>query len=463
VRDIWRSAAAAVAAVLGAAVVAAVGTELAQPASASAYGSIDPATVFYVPTNDQVSQWVRNNPNDSRMPVIRDRIASQSQAIWFANYSPSTVTSDVSAVMSAAAAAAATPVLAVYEIPNRDCGGASAGGAPDIPSYESWAQKFAAGLGSHQAIIILEPDSLALQSCLSAQQISDRDAALAYAAQAIHAADPAAKVYMDAGHSNWNSPADQASRLAAAQVASAADGIFSNASNFMYTSDELSYDKAVLAALGNPSKLHIVIDTSRNGNGPAPGDPWCDPSGRALGQVATAATGDAAVDAYLWVKAPGESDGCVAGAGTFVPDLAYALATNPTSTTSPSPTSTTSPTPTTSSSTPAPSGSFQLSLQAVSPNPTQVGQATNITVGFKNTASSTASNVTLTIGVYDSTGAKVGGQSWTGQTLGSQQLISETYGWQPATGGTYTVGATVTDASGTTLASNTNTGTATVQ
>jgi endoglucanase len=213
---------------------------------------------------------------------------------------------------------------------------------------------------------------------------------------------PAAKVYMDAGHSNWNSPADQASRLAAAKVASAADGIFSNSSNFMFTSDELPYDKAILAALGNPSNLHIVIDTSRNGNGPAPGDPWCDPSGRALGQVPTAASGDTAVDAYLWVKPPGESDGCVDPAGTFDPNLAYALATNPT-TSSPSPTSSTTPapTPTTSSSTPAPSGSFQLSLQAVSPNPAQVAQATNITVGFKNTASSTASNVTLIITVYN--------------------------------------------------------------
>ncbi len=271
---------------------------------------------------------------------------------------------------------------------------------------------------------------------------------------------------MDTGHSSWNSPAEQASRLATAQVTSVADGIFSNASNFMYTSDELAYDKAILAALGNPSNLHIVIDTSRNGNGPAPGNPWCDPSGRALGQVSTAATGDAAVDAYLWVKAPGEADGCAAGAGTFVPDIAYSLATNATSA-SPSPTTTTTttptPTPTTSSTTPAPSGSFQLSLQAVSPNPTQVAQATNITVGFKNTASSTASNETLIITVYNSTGAKVGGQSWTGQTVGSQQLLSETYGWQPAATGTYTVGATVTDSTGTTLASNTNTGTVTVQ
>jgi endoglucanase len=33
------------------------------------------------------------------------------------------------------------------------------------------------------------------------------------------------------------------------------------------------------------------------------------------------------VAAYLWIKLPGEADGCAAGAGQFVPDLAYALAT----------------------------------------------------------------------------------------------------------------------------------------
>jgi endoglucanase len=35
------------------------------------------------------------------------------------------------------------------------------------------------------------------------------------------------------------------------------------------------------------------------------------------------------VDAFLWVKPPGEADGCADPAGTFDPALAYALPTNP--------------------------------------------------------------------------------------------------------------------------------------
>jgi endoglucanase len=55
------------------------------------------------------------------------------------------------------------------------------------------------------------------------------------------------------------------------------------------------------------------VDTSRNGRGPAPGGAWCNPPGRGLGTPPTAATGNAEVDAYLWVKHPGQSDGTCNG------------------------------------------------------------------------------------------------------------------------------------------------------
>jgi endoglucanase len=74
---------------------------------------------------------------------------------------------------------------------------------------------------------------------------------------------------------------------------------------------------------------HFLIDTSRNGKGPldvspfgaAPynqpagvlggltGGNWCNPPGAGLGLRPTANTGVALLDAYLWVKIPGESDG----------------------------------------------------------------------------------------------------------------------------------------------------------
>ena len=69
---------------------------------------------------------------------------------------------------------------------------------------------------------------------------------------------------------------------------------------------------------------HFVVDTSRNGLGPwqfpaatypDPQD-WCNPPGRGLGLRPTAKTGNPLVDAYLWIKVPGESDGeCTRGLG----------------------------------------------------------------------------------------------------------------------------------------------------
>ena len=58
---------------------------------------------------------------------------------------------------------------------------------------------------------------------------------------------------------------------------------------------------------------------------------WCNPPGRALGSPPTARHGDPLIDAYLWIKKPGESDGeCNGGpkAGDFWQERALELARN---------------------------------------------------------------------------------------------------------------------------------------
>lgn len=79
------------------------------------------------------------------------------------------------------------------------------------------------------------------------------------------------------------------------------------------------------AALGGTEPTtHFVIDTSRNGQGPwtppegVYSDPedWCNPPDRGLGLLPTTDTGVDLLDAYLWIKVPGESDGqCYRGTG----------------------------------------------------------------------------------------------------------------------------------------------------
>src|SRR4051812_30335164 len=188
-------------------------------AGAAQAGTVSGA--LYRDPDTAVARWVAANPNDSRTAVIRDKIASQPASRWLSNFNINTVQAEVSGYVNGANAAGQIPVLTVYGITNRDCGGASAGGAPDLGQYQTWIGNLARGLGGQTVLVMLEPDSIALQTCLSASDITARDQALHTATQTIKAANPNAKVYLDAGHSAWNSAADQAGRLVAAGVADA--------------------------------------------------------------------------------------------------------------------------------------------------------------------------------------------------------------------------------------------------
>jgi len=315
-----RSAAGAALAGAAALATAALGIGLLSPSPAAAAES-----TFYVDPSTNAAEWVAANPTDSRAAVIRDRIASVPQARWFTTTNTATVRAEVDAFVGAAAAAGKTPIMVVYDIPNRDCGGASSGGAPTHAAYRAWIDEVSAGLEGRAAAIVLEPDVLPLMSnCQTEAQQTETKASMAYAGKKLKAGSPQARVYFDAGHSAWLSAGEAASRLVGADIANSADGISVNVSNYRSNAEAVPYAKNILSAIGDPD-LKAVVDTSRNGNGPL-GSEWCDPAGRAIGVPSTTETGDAAIAAYLWVKLPGEADGCIAGAGQFVPQRAYDLA-----------------------------------------------------------------------------------------------------------------------------------------
>ncbi|MFZ5481592.1 MAG: glycoside hydrolase family 6 protein [Myxococcota bacterium] len=264
--------------------------------------------------------WVDPDSNAAReSDPIFDKIADHPVAKWLGGWSGD-VSSAVDDVF--AQAGAATPVLVAYNIPNRDCGGYSAGGATTLEEYTTWVDDLAAGLAGRSAVVVLEPDSLALVSCLDDVELAERYAMLRYAAGELSAAG--GLVYLDAGHSAWNSAADIADRLAQSGIEVAA-GFTLNTSNFRETPEILAYGDSVSALLDG---AHYVVDTSRNGLGPD-GTEWCNPPGRALGEPPGVVTGSAYADAFLWIKAPGESDGSCNGgpsAGTWWADYARGLA-----------------------------------------------------------------------------------------------------------------------------------------
>ncbi|OBK24272.1 glycoside hydrolase family 6 protein [Mycobacterium asiaticum] len=273
------------------------------------------------------------NPNSAAMRAAQHAdppspeltaIANTPQAYWIV---PGSSASTVAKYAGDAAAAGAMPVFSIYGIPHRDCGSFAAGGFGSAGEYRGWIDGIANDLGSSPAAVVVEPDALAMADCLSGEQRQERYDLIRYAVEAL-TRDPNAAVYVDAGHLRWHSAEDMAGRLNQAGVARAR-GFSLNTANFFTTGDEIGYGEAI-SGLTNGS--HYVIDTSRNGVGPAPDSAlnWCNPSGRALGTPPTAATAGAHADAYLWVKRPGESDGtCDKGdppAGTFVNQFAIDLA-----------------------------------------------------------------------------------------------------------------------------------------
>ncbi|QDQ10946.1 glycoside hydrolase family 6 protein [Streptomyces spectabilis] len=255
------------------------------------------------------------------------RIAVRPQAEWLSKDGPEPV---VRSFVERAAAAGRTAVLVTYFVPDRDCGAYSAGGARDAVHYREWIDHFAAGLGTHGAYVIVEPDAVALAVAgCAGVDTAERYGLLAYAVDRLKR-QPGTKVYVDAGNATW---IPQVRRLVGPLRRSGvdrADGFALNVANFHTDEVSAAYGHRLARALGGTA--HFVIDTSRNGNGPYAGaEPWCNPPGRALGTAPTTRTGDPAVDAYLWVKRPGESDGTCRGgpeAGTLWPRYALELARN---------------------------------------------------------------------------------------------------------------------------------------
>lgn len=250
-------------------------------------------------------------------------LSSQPIAEWFGDWTPNP-TGPVKAVVDGAAAKGQLAQLVAYNITKRDCeGGYSAGGAKSAAEYKNWIRQFASGIGQREAIVILEPDALAHAKCLDNERYD-----LFTDAVNVLTSQTKAYVYLDAAHSAWGGISDDEwmNRLNKANIAKA-HGFSTNVSNFQTSANEIAYGNRISAKVGGKP---FVIDTSRNGQGPKGGE-WCNPLGRGLGKKPTTSTGTNKLDAYLWIKRAGESDGTCNGgpaAGQWFEAYAQMLISN---------------------------------------------------------------------------------------------------------------------------------------
>ncbi|MEV0091326.1 glycoside hydrolase family 6 protein [Streptomyces sp. NPDC050738] len=283
-------------------------------------------------------------------------MVSTPQAVWYGDQTPAEVERQARAVVRDAGRE--VPVFALYNIPGRDCSNYSAGGAADTPAYKAWIDAVARGIGRHDAMVVLEPDALALlpadcgQDDAQGTKTAARYTEVNYAVDRL-GASAATKVYLDTGHPGWHSVNEIVPRLVTGGAARAA-GFYTNASNYNTDDANAWYGKLISSCLAyvdtggssadcpnqywpradaqtwldahvhaDPARMkHFVTDTSRNGQGPWTPPPgkytdaqdWCNPPGRGLGARPTLKTGDPLQDAKLWIKTPGESDGlCLRG------------------------------------------------------------------------------------------------------------------------------------------------------
>ncbi len=246
-----------------------------------------------------------------------DPIAGAPQARWV--NSPQDVAT-LPVYLAAARRQGAVPVVVAYWIVNRGCA-RNREGAPTAADYDRWTGELARVLTGTRAVIVFEPDAIPAD-CFDAA----RAELIARSVRRLSSAGLA--VYLDAGHSRWKPSGETADRLIAAGIADA-EGFAVNVSNRQTTKDSVAWARELSDLVGGRP---FVVDVSRNGIGAPPEDPgrddeWCNPDHQALGTPPTTRTGQPGVDALLWVKRPGESDGLCGGEKSyfFSPRQARAL------------------------------------------------------------------------------------------------------------------------------------------
>lgn len=260
-----------------------------------------------------------------------------------------------------------TVTMVVYSLPNRDCSGqASAGGINTLKEYNSdfidpiakIAQKFCRTV---PMAFIVEPDALANavtnanQGFCSQTILNGYRSGIKYAVNKIKDSCGKAAIYIDAAHGGWLGWEDNsrkyANEIAALGVFTKIRGFATNVAGYNILGTKCpspgfcngginashnccKTDPCRLTATYNPGftelnyieqlrktlkevlpkfEPHFVIDTSRNSNrnGVSHCSTWCNPRDVGFGIFPTTKTASPSViDAYLWVKIPGESDGC---------------------------------------------------------------------------------------------------------------------------------------------------------
>lgn len=285
-------------------------------------------------TEHQVDRWIQSNKEDWRAKIFRDHLGNKPVFQWVGDWIPN-IKRYVSGIVSHAKANDAIFQIVLYNIPNRDAGGFSAGGASSREKYMQWIRAVASAIGYAEGILCIEPDALAHGAEFIPWKREQRMQLLREVITYLRRACKHAYIYLDVGHPNWLSHG-RATELFLTAGGRFAHGISLNVSNSQTTEDCFKYGLKIVETV---SESHgMIIDTSRNGAGPPPStlqgtEAWANVPTNRLGTVPTLRVRMPNSFSYrlhglLWIKVPGESDGDYRGApraGEFWPEGAMIL------------------------------------------------------------------------------------------------------------------------------------------
>ncbi|VUC31355.1 unnamed protein product [Clonostachys rosea] len=235
----------------------------------------------------------------------------------------------------------------VYDLPDRDCAAAASngeysiidGGVAKYKTYIDTIRSIIVEYSDIRILLVIEPDSLAnlVTNTNVAKCANAKSAYLECTNYAVKQLNlPNVAMYLDAGHAGWLGwPANQAPAAQLyAQVykdagsPKALRGLATNVANYnawslssapSYTSgnpiyDEQKYINALEPQLASNgwTGCKFITDQGRSGKQPTGQTEWghwCNAKGTGFGTRPSANTGDALLDAFVWVKPGGECDG----------------------------------------------------------------------------------------------------------------------------------------------------------
>lgn len=298
----------------------------------------------------QVESSIQRSPDKARELGV---LGKQSTAVWLDRLDRLDLLESKLAAAKAQQESTGKPVVitfVVYNLPERDCAANASNGELNtgnggLARYQAeYIDRISGAFARYpdlRIVAIVEPDSLAnmatnmhLSRCQVAAPIYRQG--VAYAIRALTM--PHVSLYLDVAHGGWLGWDDNRTKIAQTfrEVLNmvggshAVRGFVTNTANYSPLTrpnpdllpdsyyqwnparDELTFVRLLsesFAAAGIQNR-NFLIDTSRNGNPVARqvwGN-WCNIARAGIGERPQAAPAPG-VDAYLWVKIPGESDG----------------------------------------------------------------------------------------------------------------------------------------------------------